>query len=211
MPGLLFTFLMNYHWQQTLTDIGDEIKDQAAAAYQDNKPDLVNQVESKLDELTSWASSPQTGKNSQGCQTYAGKTVGISDGDTITVLDESKTQHRIRLRGIDAPEKAQSFGDKSKRNLSNLIFGKMVRIETCEIDRYQRELGLVILNDQSMNAKQVLDGFAHFYRDYAKDLPEQERINLGKAEEYAKKNRLGLWIEPNPILPKDFRKANKAL
>lgn len=211
IPGLLFTLFANFQWQQTLTDISDELKDQAATVYQDNKPDILNQVESKIDELTSWGGSTPSAKQTKDCRTYSGKTVGISDGDTITVLDDQKVQHRIRLRGIDAPEKAQSFGDKSKRNLSDLIFSKIVKIETCELDRYQREIGLVILNDQSMNAKQVLDGFAHVYREYLKDLPERERNNLEKAEEYAKKNRLGLWIDPSPILPKDFRKTNKLL
>lgn len=76
--------------------------------------------------------------------TYTGRVVGISDGDTITVLDSSNGQHKIRLAGIDAPEKSQAFGQRSKENLSALVFGKPVTIETKKNDRYAREIGKVV-------------------------------------------------------------------
>src|SRR5215831_13774790 len=69
-----------------------------------------------------------------------GRVVGVSDGDTITVLDAAKMQHRVRLAGIDAPEKAQAFGERSKQNLSALVFGKDVRADCYKRDRYGRDV-----------------------------------------------------------------------
>jgi endonuclease YncB( thermonuclease family) len=75
----------------------------------------------------------------------SGQVVSVSDGDTITLLDTNKTQHKIRLAGIDAPEKAQAFGQASKKSLSDLIFHKQVNVYWEKKDRYQRVLGKVIL------------------------------------------------------------------
>ena len=75
--------------------------------------------------------------------TMTGKVVGVSDGDTITVLDASKTQFKIRLEGIDAPEKAQPFGQKSKEHLSDLVFGRQVTVESNKTDKYDRTVGKV--------------------------------------------------------------------
>jgi len=74
-------------------------------------------------------------------QTITGKVVGVSDGDTITVLDADKRQHKIRLEGIDAPESSQDYGSRAKQSLSDLVFGKTVTVTSSKRDRYGRVLG----------------------------------------------------------------------
>ncbi len=89
-----------------------------------------------------------------------GKVVGVSDGDTITILDSAKDQHKIRLTGIDAPEKAQAFGQASKKSLSDLIFNKEVEVVWVKHDRYQRIIGKVVLNGEDICLEQVRRGMA---------------------------------------------------
>jgi micrococcal nuclease len=128
-----------------------------------------------------------------------GKVVGISDGDTITVLDASNTRHRIRLNQIDAPEKSQDFGQRSKQSLSDLVFGRNVQVDVSTRDRYGREIGQVLVNGTDANLEQVKRGLAWVYRQYAKD-----RAYFA-AEEAARANRIGLWSQPNPTPPWEFR------
>jgi endonuclease YncB( thermonuclease family) len=84
-------------------------------------------------------------------ETITGLVVRVTDGDTIVSLDANKTQHKIRLQGIDAPERGQAFGTKSKENLSNLVAGKNVEVAYSKYDWYQRVLGKVLLNDEDVN------------------------------------------------------------
>lgn len=135
----------------------------------------------------------------------SGKVVGVSDGDTITVLDATKTQHKIRLTGIDAPEKAQAFGQASKKSLSDLVFSKDVDIYWLKRDRYQRILGKVLLNEQDICLEQVKRGMAWHYKQYQRDQSSEDRIRYSSAEEEARKNRNGLWTEDAPIRPSEFR------
>jgi endonuclease YncB( thermonuclease family) len=81
--------------------------------------------------------------------TLLGRVVGVADGDTITVLDADRQQHKIRLQGIDAPEKAQPFGQRSKENLSRLVFNKEVRVEWKKRDRHKRIVGKVWVQPES--------------------------------------------------------------
>jgi len=97
-------------------------------------------------------------------ETITGRVVGVADGDTITVLDGDKVQHKIRLSGIDAPEKKQAFGNRSKESLSALAFDKTVDVETSKRDRYGRQIGKVLVNGQDVNLVQVERGMAWFYR-----------------------------------------------
>jgi len=90
----------------------------------------------------------------------AGKVVGVTDGDTITVLDGANTQYKIRLAGIDAPERGQVFGTKSKQALSDKVFGKQVRVDWTEHDRYQRIIGEVYVGDRWINLELVQEGWA---------------------------------------------------
>ncbi|MCT7910301.1 thermonuclease family protein [Arcobacter lacus] len=132
-----------------------------------------------------------------------GKVVGISDGDTIKILTQDDKLYKIRLNDIDAPEKSQAFGNKSKENLSNYIFGRYVTVEYKNIDRYQRILGTVYYQDEDINIQQVKDGFAWVYKQYS------NKIEYYKAEVEAKATKRGLWMDNNPIEPWNYRKKNK--
>jgi endonuclease YncB( thermonuclease family) len=95
--------------------------------------------------------------------------VAIADGDTLTVLDENKTQHKIRLSGIDAPERAQPFGQRSKEYLSMLVFGKTIEVETDKQDRYKRTLGKIVLDGRDVNLAMVVAGLAWHYKKYERE------------------------------------------
>jgi micrococcal nuclease len=134
----------------------------------------------------------------------AGEVVAIADGDTLTILDESRTQHKIRLAGIDAPEKAQAFGTKSRENLAAKVFRQTVRIEVIDVDRYHREVGRIYLADRFINMEMVRDGFAWRYVQY--DKPGE----FTDAEADAREHRRGLWADADPIPPWQWRKAKRA-
>ena len=143
------------------------------------------------------------------CYAYAellnGKVVGVSDGDTITILDSAKLQHKIRLVGIDAPEKSQAYGQVSKKSLSDLVFSKDVVVSWEKRDRYQRILGKVLLNDQDICLEQVKRGLAWHYKQYQRDQSPEDRIFYSRAEEEARKSRRGLWADDSPMQPSEFR------
>jgi micrococcal nuclease len=133
----------------------------------------------------------------------AGKVVAIADGDTVTILDESKTQRKIRLAGIDAPEKGQAFGTKARENLAAKVFRQTVRVEVIDVDRYRREVGRIYLGDRFINMEMVTDGFAWRYVQY--DRPGE----FTDAENDAHENRRGLWVDPEPVPPWEWRKAKR--
>ena len=137
---------------------------------------------------------------------YTGKVIGVSDGDTITVLDASKTQHKVRLAGIDAPEKAQAFGNRSKQSLSDLVYMKDVTIETNKIDRYGREIGKVIHNGADVCLEQVKRGMAWWYRDYRYEQSPEDRVLYEAVEDAAKAARVGLWHDKEPMAPWEWRR-----
>jgi endonuclease YncB( thermonuclease family) len=93
---------------------------------------------------------------------YEGKVVGISDGDTITVLVGGRQPLKVRLAEIDTPEKSQAYGQRSKQSLSDLAFGKQVRVEQQDRDRYGRVVGKAYVGSLDVNAKQVKRGMARF-------------------------------------------------
>lgn len=143
-----------------------------------------------------------------------GRVVAVSDGDTVTVLDEDRNQHKIRLMGIDAPEKAQAYGQKSKQHLSDLIFGRDVLVEWHKRDRYQRIVGKVFvvrprchLCDQNVDAglEQIRAGLAWWYRQYAKEQAQEDRLSYDAAEAEAHARQIGLWRDTDPVPPWDFR------
>lgn len=134
-----------------------------------------------------------------------GKVVGVSDGDTITILDSAKEQHKIRLTGIDAPEKAQAFGQASKKVLSELVFNKEVEVLWVKHDRYQRILGKVLLNDKDICLEQVKRGMAWHYKKYQHEQSPEDRTKYSDAEKKARDAKVGLWIDPAPMEPEQFR------
>ena len=124
------------------------------------------------------------------------KVVKVSDGDTVHVLDQTKTKYKIRLGGIDAPEKKQLFGNKSTQNLSRLIAGKNVEVEYDKRDRYGRIVGKLIMDGQDINLLQIKHGFAWHYKYYQKDQSKLDRVLYSSAEIEARKKTLGLWAVP---------------
>jgi len=152
--------------------------------------------------------------------TLAGKVVGVSDGDTITVLDRDKRQHKIRVAGIDAPEKSQPFGQRSRENLSRLVFGKEVDVQWSKHDRYQRIVGKVMVADPGCQrpdcAKtvdaglgQVTAGLAWWYRKYAKEQSAEDAGAYESAEQDARARHVGLWSDVDPMPPWDWRKKDR--
>ncbi len=115
--------------------------------------------------------------------------VGIADGDTITVLDADKVQHKIRLAGIDAPEKKQAFGSRSKESLSAMTFDKTVNVETSKRDRYGRQIGKVLANGRDVNLVQVERDMAWFYRQYQREQSPNDRRLYDAAEDAARADK----------------------
>lgn len=134
-----------------------------------------------------------------------GKVIRVSDGDTIAVLDKDNKQHKIRFQGIDAPESKQAFGQASKENLSKMVFGKQVTVIWDKVDKYGRTVGKVLLDGKDINIEQVKAGLAWHYKKYSDEQPPEDRITYAKAEEDARGAKLGLWQDPNPTPPGDWR------
>ena len=134
-----------------------------------------------------------------------GKVIRVSDGDTIAVLDKDNKQHKIRFQGIDAPESKQAYGQAAKENLSRLVFGKQVTVVWEKVDKYRRTVGKVLLDGKDVNIEQLKAGLAWHYKKYADEQPPEDRITYAKAEEEARAARLGLWQDPNPTPPGDWR------
>jgi endonuclease YncB( thermonuclease family) len=138
--------------------------------------------------------------------TLVGKVVGVSDGDTIKVLDSNKKEHKIRLMGIDAPEKKQNFGAASKQALSNYIYQREVTVEYKKKDKYQRILGKVILDKQDICLQMISDGMAWHYKDYEKEQSKTDGDLYSQAEVKARESKRGLWQDSNPVAPSSFRR-----
>lgn len=145
------------------------------------------------------------------CQaaTIEGQVVGVADGDTVTVLDANKVQHKVRLSGIDAPEKKQAFGQRAKDSLSDLVFNKQVSVETDKKDRYRREVGKILVDGADANLAQVTRGFAWHYKTYEREQSVDDRKLYNFAESEARAARRGLWRDVAPIPPWDFRRAKR--
>jgi endonuclease YncB( thermonuclease family) len=135
---------------------------------------------------------------------YTGSVVGVLDGDTIEVLHNNKAD-RIRLSGIDCPEKHQAFGQRAKQAASELVFGKEVTIQTHGHDKYKRTLADVILPDgKNLNQELVKQGWCWWYRKYAPGNTVLEGL-----ETEAREARKGLWADPQPVPPWEWRKRSR--
>ena len=134
--------------------------------------------------------------------TLTGTVIAITDGDTIKVLNDSRT-YKIRLNSIDAPEHNQPYGQKAKEYLASLIFGKNVTVKVTGTDRYGRNLGDVYLGNVCVNYEMVKAGYAWQYVQYSSDPV------LAAEEAEARHAGLGLWQGKNPVAPWDWRKAQR--
>ncbi len=138
-----------------------------------------------------------------------GKVIKITDGDTITVLDHQYRQQKIRLSGIDAPERGQPYGRAAKRFLNSLLAGQHICIQSNKRDRYQRIVGKVVLNQTDINIQMIQNGYAWHYKKYQKEQPLRDQITYAQAEVNARSSLTGLWTEPYPIAPWDWRHGTK--
>lgn len=135
--------------------------------------------------------------------------MSVADGDTVTVLDSSNTQHRIRLEGIDAPEKRQAFGSRSKESLASMIFGKEVTVVYGKTDQYGRLVGKILLDGKDVNLEQVKAGMAWHYKEYKREQAPEDRELYAKAEDEAHTARRGLWLDQEAVEPSQFRREEK--
>jgi endonuclease YncB( thermonuclease family) len=131
------------------------------------------------------------------------KVVSVHDGDTLTAVDASNVQHKVRLAGIDAPEIGQPFGTKARDGLARLTLRKVVRVNVHEHDRYGRVLADIEADGQGVNRTMVADGMAWHYARYSKD------AGLAAAERDARAARRGLWADKAPVAPWEWRASEK--
>lgn len=132
----------------------------------------------------------------------------VVDGDTIHIKDKDEWK-KIRLQGIDAPEKDQAFGKESMRVLANCLYkAKKIRIEWTEKDKYGRLLGKVLVDETDCNLSQIKQGYAWHYKFYQKDQTDLDRQLYSNAEIESRKSKIGLWKEKCPTPPWDWRRNN---
>ncbi len=133
-----------------------------------------------------------------------GRVVRVADGDTLSLLDKNNTQHKIRLHGIDTPERDQPYGKAAWKALSTMVAGKTVGVVVLGKDSYGRTDGTVYLDERNINLAMVAGGHAWWYRYYAKD----DRL-LAVTEQQAREQKRGLWAQPDPIPPWDWRRQQR--
>lgn len=134
-------------------------------------------------------------------ETFSVRTIAVLDGDTIEVLHNSRAE-RIRLNGIDCPEKGQAYGHKAKQAASALVFGKEVMLQTYGFDKNGHTIADVSLPDgTSLNLTLVKDGWCWWYPEYA-----PENVILAELQRRARRSGLGLWADPDPVPPWEWRK-----
>jgi endonuclease YncB( thermonuclease family) len=139
--------------------------------------------------------------NATPANTHAWKVVAVYDGDTVTCLDENNQQQKIRLAEIDAPEAKQDFGQASRQSLASMVFGRTIQVVDSGRDRYGRWIGRLYVDGIDVNRQQIATGMAWHYADYSKDK------SLATVQAQAQAQRIGLWSQPNPIPPWDYRKS----
>lgn len=155
-------------------------------------------------------------------ETLSGKCVGVTDGDTITVLDAENHQHTIRLFAIDAPETSchakqpstwddecvehsQPFGKAAKKIMASMVFGKQVQVVLQPGSTYGREIGTVWAGDINANLELVRKGYAWVYHQYTRHMSDADRNELNAAETNAREQHFGLWSDSSPTPPWDWR------
>jgi endonuclease YncB( thermonuclease family) len=137
-------------------------------------------------------------------ETISGQVVGITDGDTLTILDTSKKRYKIRLADIDAPERGQAFYKRSRQSLADICFRKSAIINTNGKDRWGRYIAKVNCAGLDANGEQVRRGMAWTFKKYA-----PMTSALYEIEGYARLRQLGLWADPKPVAPWDWRTTKR--
>lgn len=135
--------------------------------------------------------------------TIIGEVVSVADGDTFTMKTLTGERIKVRLYGIDAPERGQDYGTKSRQLLNDLCYGKIVEVQVQDIDQYDRTLGTVYINELNVNEEMVRNGLAWYYSHFVED------SRLDSLEQQARSERLNIWSMDNPIPPYEFRKKGR--
>ena len=136
-----------------------------------------------------------------------GTIVGVADGDTLTLLDANKTQHRIRIDGIDAPERTQPYGERAKQSLAALAHGRAASLDCPKIDRYGRAVCRVYIDGIDVGLEQIRRGLAWHYVRYAHEQRETDRNAYARPSTTRVRRRSGLWSFNDPMPPWDYRRA----
>ena len=137
---------------------------------------------------------------------WSGMVVGVTDGDTIKVMGSHNKQVRIRLYGIDCPEKSQAFGKRAKQFTSKLVYGKVVEVEVMDTDRYGRTVAMIYADKILLNEELLKAGLAWVYYKYCHELVCHAWADYQFA---AKLDKRGLWSDPDPIPPWEFRRKRR--
>ncbi|HSC80552.1 MAG TPA: thermonuclease family protein [Chitinolyticbacter sp.] len=140
-----------------------------------------------------------------------GRVIAVADGDTLTVLDDGLVEHKLRLAFVDAPEKAQAFGNVAKWQLSSRVYGRAIRAELIDVDRYGRGVARVWLGGEDVNLALLNTGYAWHYTRYAERIQSgTEFARYAAAERQARAGQLGLWQGARPQPPWQYRQRKRA-
>ena len=138
-----------------------------------------------------------------------GKVIRVVDGDSVTVLDKQNEQHKIRLAGIDTPERKQPYGKVARQFLAKHIYKKQVCVGWYKRDKYQRLVGVIRIEDEDINLKLVKAGLAWHYKQYENEQSKSDRVLYAKAHEKAETSEVGLWRDSRPIAPWLWRRGER--
>lgn len=167
--------------------------------------DLRSQLPTSLEDLLPLPDSSGPSSSDEGTgERIAGRVASVADGDTLTLELANGEKVRIRLFGIDAPERDQPYGKESGQALRSMVEGKRIEVLRRDVDQYGRTVGTAFKDGQDVNLTQVSTGMAWWYEEYAKR--DQE---LKSAEQAAKRAKIGLWRDKSPVAPWDWRRQQR--
>ncbi len=138
---------------------------------------------------------------------FSGRVVGVTDGDTVVVLDGNRDRIKVRVAGIDAPEKRQAFGEKSKRALSDCAFGRDADVIGDKRDKYGRTVAKIVADGKDCGLAQITAGLAWHYKKYEREQSSTDRESYATAETAARDSKTGLWEDKAPVPPWEWRTA----
>lgn len=150
-----------------------------------------------------------TGSSQELTPFIEGRVIAVVDGDTFTVQIDPGKQFKVRLQGVNAPEKQQPFGPESRQNLATKVMGKIVRVEFTKMDNIGRVLGKVMLDDEDVGLEQLSSGLGWLFTHYANELNDDDRLAYRQAQDEARRAKLGLWKDKSPVSPWAYRLSFK--
>jgi len=140
---------------------------------------------------------------------FSGEVVKVIDGDTLDIRDDQGNEIRVRLAGIDAPESDQPYGQAARRNLSSMVSGRTVIIQSGKVDDYGRQVGVVWLDGDDICLEQLKAGLAWWYEYHKDEQSRADQIAYANAEREAQGAERGLWSEADPINPYQWRQGKR--